>query len=247
SGMAIDIVVSLRIATNAATRRSQITRMPRGSIVGTACVCGARTLPVSVVVKKRSISVKIDRSGSGRRRIPRERTFQLNGGTVLRIPAQTGNSPVRHNPTAPRRTYARGVSMGRPMGAGRGARPIDEAAQRRRNAEAPRVPDLGRRVVRLFAPYRGRIALTALLVVVGAGLGVVPPLVIQRVFDEALFPASGGVQLGLLAGLVVLMIALYVAAAVLQIVPTWLMSSAGNRVTGDLRIRMFDHLQSMEL
>ena len=137
--------------------------------------------------------------------------------------------------------------MGRPMGAGRGARPIDEAAQRRRNAEAPRVPDLGRRVVRLFAPYRGRIALTALLVVVGAGLGVVPPLVIQRVFDEALFPASGGVQLGLLAGLVVLMIALYVAAALVQIVQTWLTSSVGNRVTGDLRIRMFDHLQSMEL
>src|SRR5690606_25590695 len=39
----------------------------------------------------------------------------------------------------------------------------------------------------------------------------------------------------------------YVAAALVQIVQTWLTSSVGNRVTGDLRVRMFEHLQSMEL
>ncbi len=126
-------------------------------------------------------------------------------------------------------------------------RPIDERAQRRKNAEAPQVPDLGSRVVALFRPYRARIVVTALLVVLGAALGVVPPLVIQRVFDEALFPASGDVRLALLGGLVALMIGLYVASAAVQVVQTWMTSSVGNRVTGDLRIRMFDHLQSMEL
>jgi hypothetical protein len=35
-GTAIAIVVSLRIATNAATRRSQITRIPAGSISAAA-------------------------------------------------------------------------------------------------------------------------------------------------------------------------------------------------------------------
>ncbi|WP_110588643.1 ABC transporter ATP-binding protein [Microbacterium suaedae] len=133
------------------------------------------------------------------------------------------------------------------MGGGRGMRPIDERAQRRKNAEAPQVPDLGSRVVALFRPYRARIVVTALLVVLGAALGVVPPLVIQRVFDEALFPASGDVRLALLGGLVALMIGLYVASAAVQVVQTWMTSSVGNRVTGDLRIRMFDHLQSMEL
>ncbi len=126
-------------------------------------------------------------------------------------------------------------------------RPIDERAQRKENAEAPHVPDLGRRVAALFRPYRGKILVTALLVVLGAALGVVPPLVIQRVFDEALFPAGGAVQLALLGGLVALMIGLYVASAAVQVVQTWMTSSVGNRVTGDLRIRMFEHLQSMEL
>jgi ATP-binding cassette subfamily B protein len=129
-----------------------------------------------------------------------------------------------------------------------GGRPIDEAAQRVRNAEAPRVPNLGRRVVALFRPYRGRIAITGALVMVGAALGVVPPLVVQRVFDDALFPTGGGeVDLGLLVRLVVVMIGLYLAGAAVQVVQTWFTSTIGNRVTGDLRVRMFEHLQRMEL
>lgn len=125
--------------------------------------------------------------------------------------------------------------------------PVDVAAQRRRNAEAPRIPHLGRRVLALFRPYRRRVFATILLVILGAVLGVVPPLVIQRVFDEALFPDSGPVQLGLLGALIGFMIGLYVAAAVTQVAQTWLTSSVGNRVAGDLRTRMFDHLQRMEL
>ncbi|MFC3398385.1 ABC transporter ATP-binding protein [Microbacterium amylolyticum] len=132
-------------------------------------------------------------------------------------------------------------------GGGRGMRPVDEQAQRRINAQAPKVPHLGRRVIALFSPYRARIAVTALLVVVGAALGVVPALIIQRLFDDALFPADGVVQLGLLSTLVGVMIGLYVLSAVVSVVQTWFTSSVGNRVTGDLRIRMFEHLQGMEL
>ncbi|MDN3309718.1 ABC transporter ATP-binding protein [Microbacterium oryzae] len=139
--------------------------------------------------------------------------------------------------------------MGRGMGGGRGGgRPIDEEAQRRMNAEAPRVPGLGRRVVALFRPYRARIGVTAALVVVGAALGVIPPLVIQRVFDGALFPTDGSpVDIPLLVRLVALMIGLYLASAVVGVAQTWFTSNVGNRVTGDLRVRMFEHLQAMEL
>ncbi|MGK9219340.1 ABC transporter ATP-binding protein/permease [Microbacterium barkeri] len=134
------------------------------------------------------------------------------------------------------------------MGGRGGGKPIDEAAQRRLNAQAPRVPGLGRRVVALFRPYRGRIAATAVLVIVGAALGVVPPLVIQRVFDDALFPVDGGpVDIPLLVRLVALMIALYLLSAIVGVAQTWFTSNVGNRVTGDLRVRMFDHLQAMEL
>ncbi|MFB7844782.1 ABC transporter ATP-binding protein [Microbacterium sp. NPDC056052] len=133
------------------------------------------------------------------------------------------------------------------MGGVRGGRPVDEAAQRKQNADAPRIPDLGRRVVGLFRPYRNRILMTVLLVIVGAALGVVPPLLVQKVFDDALFPHGGGPQLDLLVVLVVSMIGLYLLSSGLGVVQTWLTSTVGNSVTGDLRVRLFEHLQSMEL
>ncbi|MFD6701151.1 MULTISPECIES: ABC transporter ATP-binding protein [unclassified Microbacterium] len=134
------------------------------------------------------------------------------------------------------------------MGGARGGRPVDEAAQRRQNADAPRIPNLGRRVVALFRPYRNRILMTVLLVVLGAALGVIPPLLVQKVFDDALFPrGGGGPQLGLLVVLVVSMIGLYLLSSGLGVVQTWLTSTVGNSVTGDLRVRLFEHLQAMEL
>ncbi|WP_375163715.1 ABC transporter ATP-binding protein [Microbacterium sp.] len=134
-------------------------------------------------------------------------------------------------------------------GGGRGGfRGVDEQAQRRLNAEAPEVEGLGRRVVALFIPYRGRLVVTALLVVLGAGLAVIPPLLVQRVFDHALFPLDGGApDLSLLTLLVGLMIGLFLLSAVVGVVQTWLTSTVGNEVTGDLRVRLFEHLQAMEL
>ncbi len=110
------------------------------------------------------------------------------------------------------------------------------------------MPQLRRRVVALFRPYRGRIAVTGVIVVVAAGIAVVPPLVVQRIFDDALFPLDGGPpDLPLLVRLVVLMVTLFLASAALTVAQTWLTSTVGNRVTGDLRVRLFEHLQSMEL
>ncbi|WP_285136968.1 ABC transporter ATP-binding protein [Microbacterium sp. lyk4-40-TSB-66] len=127
-------------------------------------------------------------------------------------------------------------------------RGVDADVQRRRNAQAPRVADLGRRVVELFRPYRWRIVFTAVLVVVGAAVAVIPPLLVQRIFDDALFPVDGSSpDLVLLAELVSVMIVLFLFSAGLNVGQTWLTATVGNRVTGDLRTRLFDHLQSMEL
>lgn len=127
-------------------------------------------------------------------------------------------------------------------------RGVDADMQRKRNAQAPRVADLGRRVVELFRPYRWRIAVTALLVVVGAAVAVIPPLLVQRIFDDALFPVDGSSpDLRLLAMLVSVMIGLFLLSAGLNVGQTWLTATVGNRVTGDLRTRLFDHLQAMEL
>jgi ATP-binding cassette subfamily B protein len=126
-------------------------------------------------------------------------------------------------------------------------RGADERTQRARNAEAPHIPHLGRRIIALFAPYRGRLIVTAFLVVLSAALGVVPALLVEQVFDVALFPPSGAPDIPLLVELVALMVGLFVASAGLNVVQTWLTSSVGNRVTGDLRVGLFRHLQSMEL
>jgi len=137
--------------------------------------------------------------------------------------------------------------MGGPRGVP-GFRGVDNRTQRELNAQAPRVPDLGKRVVALFRPYLGRIIVTGILVVVGAAVAVIPPLIVQRIFDDALFPADdAGVQLGLLVRLVLIMIALFLVSAGIGVVQTWLTSTVGNRVTGDLRVRLFEHLQAMEL
>ncbi|WP_121058056.1 ABC transporter ATP-binding protein [Microbacterium telephonicum] len=142
--------------------------------------------------------------------------------------------------------------MGGPGGGHPGGRPgfrgVDEAAQRRQNADAPHIEGLGRRVVALFRPYTGRLVVTGALVVLGAAIAVIPPLIVQRIFDEALFPVDGGApDLPLLAQLVAATIGLYLLSAAIGVVQTWLTSTVGNRVTGDLRVRLFEHLQSMEL
>ncbi|NYE19879.1 ATP-binding cassette subfamily B protein [Microbacterium immunditiarum] len=142
------------------------------------------------------------------------------------------------------------MSMGGRGGGGGGPsfRGVDIEAQKKLNAEAPKITHLGRRVVSLFRPYLGRLTFTALLVVVGAGVAVIPPLIVQRIFDDALFPVDGSPpDVPLLWRLVAIMIALFLLSAALGVVQTWLTSTVGNRVTGDLRIRLFDHLQAMEL
>ena len=137
---------------------------------------------------------------------------------------------------------------GGPGGRGGGFRGVDAEAQRKLNAQAPKIPNLGARVREMFRPYRGRLLLTALLVIAGAAIGVIPPLIVQQIFDQALFPTDGsGVDIALLWRLVAAMIGLFLLSAALGIAQTWLTSTVGNAVTGDLRVRLFDHLQAMEL
>ncbi len=137
-------------------------------------------------------------------------------------------------------------------GAGGGGHPgfrgVDIEAQKKLNAEAPKIPNLGRRVAALFRPYWGRILFTGFLVVAGAAIAVIPALIVQRIFDDALFPVDGGPpDIPLLWRLVAVMIGLFLLSAALGVVQTFLTSTVGNQVTGDLRVKLFEHLQAMEL
>ncbi len=147
---------------------------------------------------------------------------------------------MSHPPVGSRR-----AAMSGPPGRSFGGR--DENAVRAANAEAPQIENLWGRVAALFSPYRAPLIGTALLVLAGAAATVVPPLIVRRVFDEALFPPSGEPNLALLVRLVGIMIAIFLTAAGLSVWQTYLTSSVGNRVTGDLRMQLFSKLQSMEL
>ena len=130
-------------------------------------------------------------------------------------------------------------------GGGRGTR--DAEAQRAANAAAPRIPDLLGRIAHLFAPHRTELTITIVLVLVSAALSVAPPLLTKQAFDQGLFPPAGKPDIPVLIELVSIMVTLWVISAALGVWQTWLTATVGNRVMGALRIRLFGHLQAMEL
>jgi ATP-binding cassette subfamily B protein len=105
---------------------------------------------------------------------------------------------------------------------------------------------LGRRIVALFGPYRARVALVFVVIIVSSGLSVVGALLIKVVFDKALFP-PGGPNIPLLVELVAALIAIPILTGVLNIVQTYYTNWVGNRVLRDLRDRLFGHLERMSL
>jgi ATP-binding cassette subfamily B protein len=111
-----------------------------------------------------------------------------------------------------------------------------------------------RRVVSTFRPYRGKVAIVALAIAFTAGLGVVNPLLIKAVFDNALFgnPAGdcGGGSCPNLNNLYVyagLMIAIPIVTGIIGIGQTYLANLVGLRVMQDLRNQLYSHLQFMPL
>lgn len=132
-------------------------------------------------------------------------------------------------------------------GGGHGRVGGDATAQRAANASAPKIPDLLPRIAKLFAPHRRALAITITLVLISAALSVLPPLLTKQAFDVGLFPPSGKPNVPVLVELVSIMVALWVASAALGVWQTWLTATVGNKVMGALRIRLFGHLQAMEL
>jgi ATP-binding cassette subfamily B protein len=127
------------------------------------------------------------------------------------------------------------------------ARTTDAQAQRAKNADAPDIPNLFPRIAKLFVDYKPQLVLVVILVLIASALTVVPPLLIQQLFNQGLFPKTGGVNFALVGQLVATMILIWVVSAGLGVWTTYLTESVGNKVMGTLRVKLFSHLQSMEL
>ena len=110
-----------------------------------------------------------------------------------------------------------------------------------------------RRVIGTFKPYKGKVGIVGVLIAITSGLGVINPLMIVLVFDEALFGANGncaGVpcpNLPLLYVYVGIMIAVPIVTSIIGIWQTYLTNQVGLHVMQDLRNRLYQHLQAMHL
>ena len=111
-----------------------------------------------------------------------------------------------------------------------------------------------RRVVATFRPYKRKVGLVGILIVITSGLGVVNPLLIGWIFNQGLFgdpPGSCGggacpdmyvVYLG-----VALMVIIPMITGVLGVAQTYQANLVGLRVMQDLRNALYAHLQHMPL
>ena len=103
------------------------------------------------------------------------------------------------------------------------------------------------RVIRLFGPYRGQVAVVGLLILLTSGLGAVNPVLIKFIFDSALFPQSGPPDLGLLWMLAGAVALIAIGSGVLGVFQTYKANMVGQNVMGDLQDAVYGHLQGMSL
>ncbi|MEX1263953.1 MAG: ABC transporter ATP-binding protein [Actinomycetota bacterium] len=108
-----------------------------------------------------------------------------------------------------------------------------------------------KRVIDTFRPYKRTVGLVAIAIFLTSGLGVVNPLLIKAVFDNALFGVMcDGVRcpnLPLLYQYVGLMMAVPVVTSVIGIGQTYWANQVGMQVMQDLRNALYAHLQHMPL
>ena len=106
---------------------------------------------------------------------------------------------------------------------------------------------LTRRIAYCFRPYSFQVVFLGILIFVTAGIGVVNPLLIQVVFDHAIFPSSGTPNLNLLWVLGGVMASVSMVTGVLGISQSFLTIRMGQRVMRDMRDRLYRHLQSLSM
>ncbi|MFF8730612.1 ABC transporter ATP-binding protein [Streptomyces sp. NPDC015171] len=110
-------------------------------------------------------------------------------------------------------------------------------------ADAGEQPRQVRRILRLFRPYRGRLAVVGLLVGAASLVSVATPFLLKETLDVAIPQGRTGL-LGLLA---LGMILSAVLSGIFGVLQTLISTTVGQRVMHDLRTAVYGRLQSMSL
>ncbi|WCD84939.1 putative ABC transporter ATP-binding protein [Streptomyces xanthophaeus] len=120
--------------------------------------------------------------------------------------------------------------------------PSKESLDPSRPGPAERPREL-RRIVGLFRPYRGRLAVVGLLVGASSLVGVASPFLLKEILDVAI-PQG---RTGLLSLLALGMILTAVVTSVFGVLQTFISTTVGQRVMHDLRTAVYAQLQRMPL
>ncbi|MEU8759291.1 ABC transporter ATP-binding protein [Streptomyces sp. NPDC048659] len=107
----------------------------------------------------------------------------------------------------------------------------------------PQEPAQMRRILRLFRPYRGRLAVVGLLVGASSLVSVASPFLLKEILDTAI-PQG---RTGLLSLLALGMIVTAVTSGVFGVLQTLISTTVGQRVMHDLRTGVYAQLQRMPL
>ncbi|MGW7787579.1 ABC transporter ATP-binding protein [Streptomyces tricolor] len=110
-------------------------------------------------------------------------------------------------------------------------------------ADAGEQPRQVRRILRLFRPYRGRLAIVGLLVGASSLVSVATPFLLKETLDVAI-PQG---RTGLLSLLALGMILSAVLSGVFGVLQTLISTTVGQRVMHDLRTAVYGRLQRMSL
>ncbi|PZR60211.1 MAG: ABC transporter [Chloroflexi bacterium] len=99
------------------------------------------------------------------------------------------------------------------------------------------------RIAGFFRPYRGRLGVIAVLILVTVSIGVVNPILLKLIIDNL----TGPRDLGLVYLQCGLMIALPILTSLLGVWQSYISNVVGQRVMDDLRLALYSHLQWMSL
>jgi len=124
------------------------------------------------------------------------------------------------------------------MGGGMAAY-LEEQKKRGRKTDARTL----RRVAEAFGPYKLQVVLVLIAIILTTVLGLVNPLMIRFIFDDAI----GKRNLNLLLILVGIMFIMPIITGIIGVGQTYLNNVVGQRVMRDFRNKLYDHLQSMSL
>jgi ABC-type multidrug transport system fused ATPase/permease subunit len=100
-----------------------------------------------------------------------------------------------------------------------------------------------RRLMAFVKPYRGRLIVALAAVAIGSMLSLAGPYVMQFLID-AMFRRTDA---ALLNQITLVIIALFAAQSIFYFVHAYQLQFIGERVMVDLRLHLFDHLQSLSL